>query len=134
MTVDLAQLAWIMYVLILGAVFFFVVYLVRLLGNILPVLKNLNITLQKTNVMLDDVQAIVGDAKEMTSDVTMKYQQLSELLASVMEQVGSIFGGKFGKKTTAQTTPDENPIKATADSVVAEMQTEGSSENEPGRN
>lgn len=124
MTVDLAQLAWIMYVLILGAVFFFVVYLVRLLGGILPVLKNLNITLQKTNVMLDDVQVIVGDAKEMTEDITVKYQQLNEMLSSVMEQFGGILGGKLSKKPTTQTSSTTTTPKETV--VVNENQTEGS--------
>lgn len=106
MTIDLSQLAWIMYVLILGAIFFFVVYLVRILKDTLPVLKNLNITLQKTNVMLDDVQSIVGDAKEITDDVTVKYRQLNEILAQVVSQFGGLFGGFFASDEKPKTETD----------------------------
>ncbi|MGL4953193.1 MAG: hypothetical protein ACRC5Q_05260 [Culicoidibacterales bacterium] len=117
MTVDLAQLAWIMYVLILGAVFFFVVYLVRILKDTLPVLKNLNITLQKTNVMLDDVQSIVSDTKEITEDVTVKYQQLNEMLAQVASQLGGVFGNFFSK--------EEEPVSKES-VVVNEQESKGS--------
>lgn len=102
MTIDLSQLAWVMYVLILAGVFFFVIYLVRILKETLPILKNLNITLQKTNVMLDDVQAIVGDAKEMTDDVTNKYQQLNEILEQVVGQFGGLFSGFFAKEAKTE--------------------------------
>ncbi|MGL5384200.1 MAG: DUF948 domain-containing protein [Culicoidibacterales bacterium] len=117
MTVDLAQLAWIMYVLILGAVFFFVVYLVRILKDMLPVLKNLNVTLQKTNVILDDVQGIVGDTKEITDDVTVKYQQLNEMLSQVVSQFGGVFGSFFSK--------EEQPVSKES-VVVNEQETKGS--------
>ncbi|MGL5295629.1 MAG: DUF948 domain-containing protein [Culicoidibacterales bacterium] len=102
MTIDLAQLVWIMYVLILGAVFFFIVYLVKLLMGLLPVIKNLNVTLEKTNVMLDDVQGIVSDTKEITDDVTVKYQQANEMLGQVSSQLGSVFGSFFSSDTKTE--------------------------------